>query len=229
MRVQTQQTPPARQSQQLPRQGQLTRHRATGRPEDGPAGNERLTAWAGAVLLVLLAVEGVTVLSVRQLLVPHVVVGLLLIGPIVLKLASTGYRFTRYYTKNPEYRRAGPPQPLLRVLAPFLVIATVLLLGSGTLLVVTGPTQSGIVLGVHKASFLLWFMLTSVHVLAYVWRVPRLLSADVLRRSGSALRHGVAFRLTAVGAALALGIAIAGLLVGRAQPWVDLARLQHDH
>ena len=35
--------------------------------------------------------------------------GVLLIGPVALKLASTGYRFVRYYTSEPRYRRKGPP------------------------------------------------------------------------------------------------------------------------
>ena len=41
------------------------------------------------VLLVLLAAEGVTILSVRRLLTLHFFVGMLLIGPVVLKVCST--------------------------------------------------------------------------------------------------------------------------------------------
>jgi accessory gene regulator protein AgrB len=64
---------------------------------DQTAGNERLTATTATVLLLLLAVEGFTILSVRQMLSVHIVVGLVLIPPVALKLASTGYRFARYY------------------------------------------------------------------------------------------------------------------------------------
>src|SRR6266700_2655738 len=39
----------------------------------------------------------------------HMFVGLLLIPPVALKLASTGYRFVRYYTASPAYRRKAPP------------------------------------------------------------------------------------------------------------------------
>lgn len=73
----------------------------------GVQGNERLTATTGLILLALLAVEGFTVLSVRGMFGMHVFVGLLLLPPIGLKLASTGYRFTRYYTRNRAYREAG--------------------------------------------------------------------------------------------------------------------------
>ena len=48
-------------------------------PRSGAAeGNERLTAMTGAVLLVLFAAEGITILSVHQLLTLHFFVGMLL-------------------------------------------------------------------------------------------------------------------------------------------------------
>ena len=45
------------------------------------AANARLTAANAAVLLVLLAAEGVTILRVRALLTPHVFIGVLLTDP----------------------------------------------------------------------------------------------------------------------------------------------------
>ena len=65
-------------------------------PGAGVEGNEKLTAMTGALLLVGFAVEGFTILSIRRLLFLHFVVGLLLIGPVLLKLGSTVYRFARY-------------------------------------------------------------------------------------------------------------------------------------
>ena len=59
------------------------------------------------MLLVLLAVEGVTIPAIGQLLSVHVFVGMLLLGPVALKLASTGYRFVRYYAGGLEYVRKG--------------------------------------------------------------------------------------------------------------------------
>ena len=61
----------------------------------GVDGNTRLTAATGMVLFVLLAVEGVTLLSIRQLITVHVFVGVLLLGPVLLKSSSTLYRFLR--------------------------------------------------------------------------------------------------------------------------------------
>src|SRR5438552_12957865 len=127
------------------------------RPERDPtAGNERLTAAAGVILLVLLAVEGVTILSIRQLLSWHIVVGMLLIGPVLLKLASTGYRFVRYYTGNAEYRRKGPPELILRLIAPVVVLSTTGVLATGVVLLIVGPQHRDPWLLLHKVSFILW-------------------------------------------------------------------------
>src|SRR5262249_8970304 len=70
----------------------------------------------GGVLWVLFAMGGVTVLRVRAWLSWHVFIGMLLVPPVLLKLGSTTWRFTRYYLGAPAYRRKGPPPPLLRLL-----------------------------------------------------------------------------------------------------------------
>ena len=54
----------------------------------------------GAILIVLLAVIGITILQLRQLIWVHLFLGLVLLGPITAKTASTGYRFARYYTRD---------------------------------------------------------------------------------------------------------------------------------
>ena len=77
------------------------------RADAGVAGNARLTAANAAVLLVLLAAEGVTILRVHRLLSPHVFIGVVLIPPVLLKVASTTWRFARYYSGAPAYRRRG--------------------------------------------------------------------------------------------------------------------------
>src|SRR6476659_3469442 len=89
--------------------------------DDGVIGNTRLTSATGLVLVALLAVEGVTILSVRQMITLHIFVGVMLLGPVLLKSGSTFYRFARYYTGSPEYRRKGPPSPLHRILGPVVI------------------------------------------------------------------------------------------------------------
>jgi hypothetical protein len=183
----------------------------------GSEGNERLTALTGLVLLVLLAVEGVTILAIRPLLSLHVFIGLLLIPPVALKLAATGYRFMRYYTRTFEYVRRGPPVLLMRMLvAPGLVGATFGVFATGVALLVTGP-GGGIVLGLHKASFVVWLGAFGIHVLAYVLRVPGLVAADWGRgrgRSGAVLRHGV------VVLALVAGLTLAVAALPAVGPWL---------
>lgn len=138
------------------------------------AANARLTALTGALLLVLLAGMGVTVLRVKQLLPEHLVLGFVLIPPLVLKAASTGYRFVRYYTGSPEYRRAGPPAWPMRLLSPVVVLLTVALFASGLELWLFGLRFGSVWVGAHKLSFILWLPAVGVHVL---WNIRRTAAA----------------------------------------------------
>lgn len=176
----------------------------------GTRGNERLTAEVGAVLFVLLAALGLTIPFVHPLLTEHVFLGMLLIPPVVLKLASTGYRFVRYYTGDRAYRAAGPPRPLLRVLAPVVVLSTIVVFASGVLLLVAG-LRNGPLGFVHRASFIIWFGATAIHVMAYVWRVPRLAAAD-FRSEADQIGGSFARRLS-VGAAVVAGLVLAAATV----------------
>ena len=184
----------------------------------GPDGNERLTATAGAVLFLLLAAEGVTILSIGQLLSPHVFIGMLLIPPVALKLGSTGWRFARYYRGRPEYREKGPPLLPLRLLAPVVVASTVAVFATGVSLLALGPSGRGLVLTLHKASFVVWLVATGVHVLAYVWRVPRLAFADW--RPGASAVSGAPARRLLIGGAIAAGAILAVTTVQYASPWL---------
>src|SRR5689334_4873175 len=141
-------------------------------------GNERLTTLAGAVLLVLIVVELATTASLHALMSAHVFVGLLLAGPLVVKLGSTGYRFVRYYSGSTAYVRKGPPRLALRVLAPLLVATTLVLMGSGIGLLVTGPTAPGPLLALHNLSAVLWLPLIAIHSVAYLRRLPRLVAEE---------------------------------------------------
>jgi hypothetical protein len=184
----------------------------------GPEGNERLTGMTAAVLLVLLAIEGVTILFLRPLLSVHIFVGMLLIPPVGLKLASTGWRFVRYYTGARHYRAKGPPNPLMRMLAPLVVAATAGLFATGVALLVLGPHSGrGLVLGLHKASFVVWLAVNAIHVLVYAARIPRLLTADLrphLRTEGSLLRRG------ALAGAVVAGVTLAAATFPLAEPWL---------
>ncbi len=197
---------------QVPTQARVRpRHRLLG----GAEGNARLTSLAGGLLVALLAVEGTTLLFMGSLLSVHVFVGMLLIGPVALKLAATGYRFARYYTGGSEYVESGPPLPLMRVVvAPVLVFSTLTLLGSGVALIVA-PSR-GLVLGLHKASFIVWSGAFGIHLLVYGLRAGRHLLAEL----GARPAGGRALRLTLLAVALAAGIAIAVVTLPLASPWL---------
>jgi hypothetical protein len=162
----------------------------------GDDGNQRLTVLTGTVLIVLLAVLGVTILRLHTtLLWVHLFLGLLLIGPVVLKLSSTGYRFVRYYTRNPVYRRKGPPPSYLRALAPLVVLSTIVVFASGVALLLIGPSSRGVLLPVHKVSFIVWVAVTAVHVLGHLPEVAQLLSGGRARskQRGAVLAEVAAF------------------------------------
>jgi hypothetical protein len=184
----------------------------------GSDGNARLTAASGAVLFLLLAAEGVTILSIRPLLSPHVFIGMLLVPPVLLKLGSTGWRFVRYYTGSSEYRAKGPPLLPLRLLAPVVVVSTLAVFASGIALLALGPGRGhGLVVGVHKASFVVWLAATAVHVLAYVRHVPRLTVADW--RAGADGVDGSVARRAVLAAAVVAGAILAVATVRYAAPW----------
>jgi hypothetical protein len=187
----------------------MPRHRRTADPTGGAHGNERLTAMTGALLLILLAAEGITILRVRQLLTLHFFLGMLLVGPVLLKLGSTGYRFVRYYTGSPQYVRKGPPALLLRLLGPVVITTSVGVIGSGIALAVTGPGQS-LWLFAHKAFFVLWFGATTIHVLAYAPKLPRLLASRAAGRDRArAVLAGAGQRWLLLTGSLAVGLLIA--------------------
>ena len=166
----------------------------------GSAGNEHLTAVTAAALLLLLAIEGATVLRIQSLLTVHAFVGMLLIPVLAVKVASTGWRFLRYYRRGEEYVRRGPPHLVLRALvAPVIVLSTLVVFATGVALLALGQTH-GTIVGLHKASFIVWFGATSVHVLAHAPRLPRLLRSRI---------PGTATRVALVTGALAAGAVLA--------------------
>ncbi len=185
-------------------------------PTRNTVGNARLTGLAGITLLVLLFAQGLTIPGVRAKLGWHVFIGFLLIPPLLVKLGSTGYRAVRYYTGDPAYRESGPPQAALRLLAPLVVVLTVVVMASGVALVAGGHHRTGWLLTVHKASFIGWFAVMTVHVLAYVGRAAGLAWADLSRRGRVAGRPA---RIAVVGVSVAAGVALGVATLGWANHW----------
>lgn len=188
----------------------------------GPAGNARLTAWTGMVLLVLLAVEGITLIDVRGLITWNIVVGSLLVPPALLKTVTTGWRMVRYYAGSRDYRTAGPPPLLLRLLAPLVVASTLALLTTGIMVGVVGPDSAraafwgtpASLLFLHQSSFAVWVGATSLHVLGRL--VP---AARIIGGRAAAAVDGRALRGLAVLVALALAIWVATVVLAGSAGW----------
>ena len=160
----------------------------------------------GAVLLVLFIAECLTLLNIGNLLTLHVFLGMLLLGPAGLKIGSTLWRFTRYYTGSAAYVRRGPPALLQRVTGPFVILTTVAVLGTGIMLAVQGP-GNGSWGRLHHLSFFAWAFFMIIHLATYVPKLPGKLSGRV-----DDARHLLAARATRwllLCGALAAGLGLA--------------------
>ncbi len=197
-----------------------TRRRAAVARRDrlgGTDGNEALTVAAAVVLTLLLMAEGITLLKMDSLLSVHMLIGLVLIPPVLVKIGSTGYRFARYYTNSRPYVEKGPPPLALRLLAPVLMLTTVGIFVTGVLLLSLGH-KSDQLLFLHKASFFVWAGAFGIH---FLWHLPHMLRSLPDYRRGARARHvpGSGLRGILVAASLGAGAALAISLAGAISGW----------
>lgn len=191
------------------------------RSDTGVEGNSRLTAVNAMVLLVLLAVEGVTILSVRQMITLHIFLGVLLVGPVLLKCASTMYRFARYYTGAEAYVRKGPPHRLLRVLGPVVVASSLAVLGTGIGLIYTGPEHREPLLTLHRASFIIWFGVMVIHVLGHLLDAGTTTWRELRDPAASAATRHRRWRTAVLALSLVAGVGLATGLMPSAHSWTS--------
>jgi hypothetical protein len=215
--------------------GRSKRTRAARLTGGGTSGNERLTTITGATLIVLLAVIGLTILRIGQLLSVHLFVGMLLIPPVLLKLSSTGYRFVRYYTGNPRYREKGAPERPLRAIAPLVVLSTLVVFLSGVVLLFVGPPARATWFPIHKDSFFVWGAFMAIHVIGHLPSMPQVLCADYGRFANYDYDGlggdvtGRAGRVLALSGSLVAGVVLAILLIPEFSVWLHGTGLLHHH
>jgi hypothetical protein len=191
-----------------------------------PVGNARLTALVGLLLLGPVAVELATiVLGVHTHMSLHVFVGLALIPAIALKLASTGWRFARYYTRSDAYVEHGAPQVAMRLLAPLFVAATVLLFASGIAMGLLHGHALVLARRLHGPASVVWLVLFGIHALVYLRRALADGSREVA--TGESPVPGRRRRGYVIAAAVALGLAVGAATVPAQHRWVRLPRDHH--
>jgi hypothetical protein len=179
--------------------------------DPGVALNRLLTALTGTPLYVLLVAIAVTILNLQQLLPEHYLVGFLLIPPVGLKLASTGYRFARYYLRDPMYRLAGAPPVLLRfVVAPILVVSTAAVFGTGLELWIFGLRFGSGWMTAHTFSAVFFVAAAALHLLSH-FRVSA--AATVNQASFASSRETFRLRSLVVGSLLLGAILAAASLL----------------
>jgi hypothetical protein len=193
--------------------------------DDGVEGNARLTSMLGMVLLVALAIIGVTLIDVRAMFTLHVFFGLLVMPVVSVKLATTGYRFVHYYRGTTAYRGKGPPHPVLRIAAPLVIVATISLLASGVVSLAVGPRRADTWLTIHQGSFIAWVALTTVHVLGHALETWRLTRAEV-RADPPVPRRAARFAVLA--GSLVVGLALGVASLGWTSSWENRPSRGHD-
>ena len=188
-----------------------------------PAGNARLTAAVGLLVLVPVAVEGATILlGVHTFMSVHVFVGLALLPVVLLKLASTGWRFVRYYTRSHPYVVQGPPQIAMRLIAPLFVAATLVLFGSGVAMGFLHGQSLQVARSLHGPASVIWLGLLGLHVLVYLRRALSTVEEALPARRKPV--RGTILRVCALAAAVICGLALGVATVPAQHRWVDLRR-----
>jgi hypothetical protein len=203
----------------------------------GPAGNARLTAWTGLVLLVAFLVECFTLISLHLMLSLHILLGAALVPMVLLKTATTGWRIARYYLGSDEYRQGGPPPMLLRLLGPLVILTGLAVLGTGLALIALGSATFTTIVSIagyridaltlHQACFAIWAVATGLHALART--VP---AAQIA--VGARPRHhrppGAAWRGGILVLAIAVSVGTGLLVLHLAGDWTHgTARASHHH
>ena len=144
----------------------------------GHRGQRRADQRRAAVLVVLLLTEGVTIIDMGGLRTPHMVVGLVLIPPVLVKLGSTGYRFARYYLARAGLPREGAAaHAAARCSRRRSSSRRSASSPPGVALLALGH-RSDTLLEVHKVTFIVWGVVFGVHVLAHLRGMARSLRSD---------------------------------------------------
>ncbi|MHB8191474.1 MAG: hypothetical protein ACYDHP_13880 [Ferrimicrobium sp.] len=188
----------------------------------------RLMSLLGVVLFIGLAVEGITVVFIGQLIALHVLLAMILLPVMIYKIVIAFYRFSMYYLGARDFKNAGPPEMLLRVIGPLMILSTVVLMGSGIILIYQFPGTpiANFWRLVHQASFIVWFGVVTLHVLAYMRRAFGT-AGDDIRHSRYHTLIGRRGRLISIAISLIVGGLLASLVMPAVGPWQHYFTVLH--
>lgn len=183
--------------------------------EDGPhprrapqvVGNLILTSHAGLIVLFALVLLYLSGLAFTPLRPVHFALGFALIPILVVKLASTAWRAIGYYSHRGEYRSAGPPWLLPRVIAVPLAVAAVLATVSGVVLWSEG-TDHGTWAAIHTDSVIALGVIVLIHLAVYLRKALR---ASAKSLTATAVNRPERVIIWALLAALVAGAIATGL------------------
>ena len=167
-------------------------------------------------MFLLVAAIAATTMFLPLLLPEHYLIGLLLVPPLLLKMATTGYRFLRYYTRSAAYRLAGPPPVLLQLaVAPILVASTVAVFASGIELWLFGLRFGSGWMTAHTLSAVLFTLAVGAHMVGHLRR-----SAEAtVEELGSPAPRSAFTRRSLVTASVLLGAVLAAVSLLYATPF----------
>lgn len=118
----------------------------------------------------------------------------------------------------------------LRVLAPMVVLSTLVVFISGVVLLFAGPSSRETVFPIHKDSFFVWLGFMALHVLGHLPGMPSVLRADYGASAGlSSDVTGRAGRTLALAGALVAGVVLAVVLIPEFGPWLAPGAIHHRH
>ena len=193
---------------------------STGPPPVRVQSNARTTASAGILLLALFAAQFVTVLiGLPQRPTGrfgvgawHELIGLAIIPPLLLKVASVGTRFARYYRRDEDFAAAGRPTSVLRLLGPLLLLDTAVLMTTGVLMFAAAGLTDTATRQIHTVSAYVWLVLVFVHLVGHRQDLRRHALRD-LTRHGRRLLVGARARNVLVVGSLLVGVLLAAVML----------------
>ena len=109
----------------------------------------------------------------------HFLVGFALMPLIGIKLASTGWRSARYYTRGREYRAAGSPSWPARLIAPLLIVSAVSVTASGVEMWSFQNQLNWPWTAIHNTAAFTFVTVLVVHVVLHVREAHREAAADL--------------------------------------------------